>query len=68
MVTAGWSFDYEADNWKSYKELLEQLFMVNEHDGSGADDAQKQQCVLLTNCGKKPYKLVTLLAALDNQT
>ena len=56
-------FDYETDDWQSYKERLEQLFIVNGHGGTEAEDVAARRATLLTVYGKKTYDLLKTLAA-----
>ena len=56
-------FDYETDDWQSYQERLEQLFIVNGHGGTEAEDVAAGRAIFLTVCAKKTHDLLMILAA-----
>ena len=46
-------FDYETDDWQSYKERLEQLFIVNGHGGTEAEDVAARRAIFLQSAVKR---------------
>ena len=46
-------FDEEVDDWKDYKERLDQYFLAND-----VDDAGKKRAILITVIGGKTYSLL----------
>ena len=57
------AFDFETDDWGTFQERLEQLFEVNGHAGTGADDLVRQRGILLNVCSRKSYDLLRTLSA-----
>ena len=56
-------FDHERDDWEAYRERLEQLFVVNGHNGTDASNEETRKAILLTVGGKRTYELLRTLAA-----
>ena len=57
------AFDFETNYWEAFQERLEQLFEVNGHAGTGADDLVRQRGILLNVCSRKLYDLLCTLSA-----
>ena len=57
------AFDFETDDWGAFQDRLEQLFEVNGHAGTGADNLVRQRGILLNVCSRKSYDLLRTLSA-----